>query len=214
MANFGIYGRGAKRWIMSGALVLMAQIGCGKVPQIHYYTVELTPPATESSRTRALHPISVGIAKFDGGYLYNNDRIVFRDSTFEIHYWNYRRWIASPAILVTDGLQEYLQKGALFQDVTRFPSASRLRYVFFGKIKAFEEFDSPAAWYGRVEYEIKLKDTVTGQVVWKKNYAEQQRVEQKNPAFVVQSISLALNRCLQRTADDLKNDLTSLGSAP
>ena len=208
MAKLGVYGHGMKRLIIGSALLLISQIGCGKVPQVHYYTIEFVPQ--DASHTDPVHPISVGVAKFDGGYLYDTDRIVFRDSTLEIRYWNYRRWIASPAILATDGLQSYLKKSALFRDVTKFPSVERPRYIFLGKINAFEEYDTPTGWYGRVEYEIKLKDIVADRVIWQKTYAEQQRVEQKNPSFVVQGIGVALNRCLQRTTDDLKNDLGSL----
>ena len=69
--------------------------GCGSVPETYYYlpTYQIAPPANDHT------PLDVvlGIEKFQAEIIYNDDRIIYRDSPFEVKYYNYRRWIAEYA---------------------------------------------------------------------------------------------------------------------
>ncbi len=181
-------------------------LSCGRPPEIHYYTVEVNSGKKDANHTAQL-PYAVGIVKFDGGVLYTDDRIIYRESPYEVKFWHYRRWIAPPNILVTEAVREYIKAHEIFRDVVGYPSANPPHMLLTGKVKAFEEIDKPEGWYAKVALQLTLTDLKNKQVVWEDYVEATTEIPQKQPASVVESINRALNQCLEEIVQSLRRNL-------
>lgn len=194
---------------MKMVMVLLALLGlgCGRPPEIHYYTIEFKQVDNSKDRGEAVLPYTIGVVKLDGGVLYTDDRIIYRETPFEVKFWNYRRWIAPPNILVTEALRQALKAEGLFQDVLSYPAAFSPRMILTGKVTGFDEWDEPNQWYGKVSMHLTLTDLQKKTVVWEGSFEAIEPAQQRTPIAVVKSINAALNRCLEEAVQSLKASL-------
>ncbi|RMD92662.1 MAG: hypothetical protein D6814_16580 [Calditrichaeota bacterium] len=199
----------AKRYLPLVWMLFAGLASCGRPPEIHYYTIQVQPDPGASTNHTAVYPFIAGVIKLDGGLLYSDDRIIYRQSPFEVKFWNYRRWIAPPNVLATEALREHLKVRHLFEDVVGYPSTVRPKMVFSGKVAAFEEWDDQTGWHGKVGLHLSLTDLQQDRVVWQGQFEAMKPVAQKMPSAVVESINKALNQCLQEAIDDLEKALVS-----
>jgi ABC-type uncharacterized transport system auxiliary subunit len=175
---------------------------CGGVPETFYYTLafESSQPINDGHSPL---PYALGVEKFQSEMIYDDDRIIYRDSPFEIKYYYYRRWVAPPRHLVTEKVMSHLSESGLFEKVTAYPAMVNVKYVLGGRLLAFEEWDEQDKWYGKVTFKASLYEPATQRVVWSGTFAHQQAVAKKIPAAVVEAMSLSLKQCL----DDLTKAL-------
>lgn len=180
--------------------------GCGGVPETFYYTVafEASQPINDGHSPL---PLALGVEKFQSEMIYDDDRIIYRDSPFEIKYYYYRRWVAPPRHLVTEKVLSHLSESGLFERVTAYPSMVNVKYVLSGRLLAFEEWDEQDKWYGKVSFKASLYDPATQRVAWSGTFAHQQPVARKIPTAVVEAISLSLKQCLDDLAKALAEEL-------
>jgi ABC-type uncharacterized transport system auxiliary subunit len=185
--------------------------GCGGVPETFYYM-----PAFESSQPlndgHLPLPFAVGVEKFQSEMIYDDDRIIYHDSPFEIKYYHYRRWVAPPRHLVTEKVLSSLADSGLFEKVTAYPSMVNVKYVLSGRLLAFEEWDEQDKWFGKVTFKASLYEPATQRVVWSGTFAHQQPVAKKIPAAVVEAISLSLKQCLDDLAKALAEEFSPRNS--
>ncbi|MDZ7288805.1 MAG: ABC-type transport auxiliary lipoprotein family protein [candidate division KSB1 bacterium] len=179
---------------------------CGGVPETFYYTLamEHNPPPDND---QAMLPFALGVEKFQSEVIYDDDRIIYRDSPFEIKYYYYRRWVAPPRHLVTEKVLNYLADSGLFEKVTTYPSIVNVKYVLSGRLLAFEEWDEQNHWYGKVGFKASLYDPATQRIIWTGKFEHLQPVDKKIPAAVVEAISLSLKQCLDDLARSLVHEL-------
>lgn len=199
-----IHKKSVRMLALASGLMLMA---CGSIPEPNYYTLHLESQLDNNGAAPTTHPITVGMSKLESGLLLKDDRIIYRQSEYEVKFWNYQRWIAQPNTMVTEYLIEYLKSRKHFEQVVKFPSATRVRYVMGGKLLAFEEWDKDGDWYGKVAFEVYLRDLDKEQVVWRQQYQKLVPVEQKLPVGVVASVSRALMACFEEMSHDLNAEL-------
>lgn len=130
---------------------------CGGVPETYYYTLAFDP-ATQLNDGHTPLPFALGVEKFQSEVIYDDDRLIYRDSPFEVKYYFYRRWVAPPRHLVTEKVVGYLSDSGLFERVTTYPSVVNVKYVLNGRLLAFEEWDEQNNWYGKVAFKASLQD--------------------------------------------------------
>lgn len=183
---------------------------CGKVPESNYYTLSLplvTAKQQNNGNSVPAVPVVIGMSKLESGFLYREDRIIYRESPYEVKYWNYRKWVAPPYVMITEYLREYLKNQHIFADVVPHPSPRRVKYVLSGRVLAFEEWDEGANWFGKVGFELTVTNTHTNQMLWQKSYERMLPVREKLPASVVAALSEGLHQCFQEVARDLRGEL-------
>jgi ABC-type uncharacterized transport system auxiliary subunit len=185
---------------------------CSGVPETYYYTLAFGPGQPLNDGHTPL-PYALGVEKFQSEMIYDDDRIIYRDSPFEVKYYYYRRWVASPRHLVTEKVLSYLSESGLFEKVTAYPSMVNVKYVLSGRLLAFEEWDEQDKWYGKVTFKASLYEPATQRVVWNGTFAHQQPVSKKIPTAVVEAISLSLKQCLDDLTKALAEELGAERSA-
>jgi len=175
---------------------------CGGIPPTYYYRVDYTLPGEGSNHSVA--PLTIGVTEFDAASLYEGDRIVYRNSPYEVNFYHYRRWVAPPNRLVTEHVFTHLKKTGAFAHVVRFPADLAMDFVLGGKVRAFEEWDNGSEWYGLVTVEFSLRSVQTNEIVWEDAFSQKTRVPGKKPVQVVQAISESLGAVTEQAITALR----------
>lgn len=171
---------------------------CGGVPETFYYTV--APLAVKTTEAEANNhterTVVLGVEKFSAEALYDDDRIIYRDSPYEVKYYHYRRWAAMPRQLVTDQVLKQLQAAHIFRNVVSFPSNNRVDYVLTGRILSFEEWDREEQWFGRAAFSAQLYDPASRRLLWSAMFEAETRAEKRIPTAVAEAIGRSLEKCI------------------
>ena len=180
------------------AFLLLLQ-ACGSIPETYYYTVaplSVNAMNGETPRQQDNNAIVLGVENFSAEALYDDDRIIYRESPYEVKYYHYRRWAATPRQLVTEEVRKRLQNSGLFQNVVSFPTSHHVDYVLQGRIASFEEWDRGAEWFGRVAFTAQLYDPISRRVIWSSTFEAETRAEKRVPTAVVEAIGKSLEKCI------------------
>ncbi|MDW7682343.1 MAG: ABC-type transport auxiliary lipoprotein family protein, partial [bacterium] len=143
------------------------------------------------------HDIRLGVTTFKADPLYNEMRLVYRDSRYEGKYYNYHRWIAAPDRLITDRVIEQFSHSNVFKQVVPFPRFTGVDLLLGGQIKAIEEWDEGDQWQARVKIRFDLIQRDRNELIWQTEVEHILPVATKTPAAVVKGI----NKCVQLTID-------------
>lgn len=186
-------------------------LACGGVPQTFYYTLAkapITPVETTGNNHGTLAAV-LGVEKFKAETIYEDDRLIYRESPVEVKYDHYRRWAARPAQLVTDEIIRQIDGKRLFENVISVPAAARVDYVLRGKILAFEEWDRGEQWFGKVAFKVELYEASSRRLVWRGDFDCETPAEKRLPVSVVQAISQSLHECVEELMLKLAEELKS-----
>jgi uncharacterized lipoprotein YmbA len=105
---------------LAGLLLLAA---CSRMPQVHYYDFDLPAPAPATAT--ATQPALLWVQPFTALPPCDQDRMVYRDSAYEVRFDAYRRWIAPPPELLRERLVAWLRASGRFVAVaTAMPRQS------------------------------------------------------------------------------------------
>ncbi|MFQ5822651.1 MAG: ABC-type transport auxiliary lipoprotein family protein [bacterium] len=178
---------------------------CGSVPPTYYYRIDYELPSTNSRND--IIPITLGIVQFDADILYEGDRIVYRQSPYEVQFYHYRRWIAPPKKIVTEKVLNQFRASGFFQRVVRIPSTFNIDYILKGQINAFEEWDEGNAWYGIVTLVFQLQNTKSNEIVWENEFSEKTKAMKREPVEVVRAISQSLKKVVQKAIEEIEYNL-------
>jgi ABC-type uncharacterized transport system auxiliary subunit len=181
--------------------------GCGSVPETYYYM----PTYQATALGNAHEPLNVvlGIEKFQADVVYSDDRIIYRESPYEVKYYNYRRWIAEPRHLVTEKAIAHLKHSGVFRDVVSFPSIVKMDYVLRGRLLAFEEWDAEKVWHGKVALAVELYNVSRDEIVWRSSFEKMTPAEKHLPVSVVEAISKSLQTCLNEMSAALREQVVA-----
>lgn len=191
--------------ILSLTLILLLW-NCGGVPPTYYYRIHYDLPKHNSPTPL---PITIGIGPFDSDVMYKGDRIVYRNSEYEVQFYHYRRWVAPPNKIVGEKTLEQFQSSGIFQKVVNLPSLTKVDYLLKGNIKAFEEWDEDNSWFGLVTIAFELKNNETNETIWQNVISEKTQVLQKEPAEVVKAISESLKKVVEQAIQETEKNLKS-----
>jgi ABC-type uncharacterized transport system auxiliary subunit len=182
-------------------------IKCGHVPATYYYQISYELPRPDTLKSSI--PATIGVREFEVDVVYKGDKIVYRNSPYEIQYYHYRRWIAPPRKLVKEKIVEQLKSSGNFKNVVSLPSTHHTDFVLAGKIKAFEEWDQDNSWYGMVTLAMELYHNETGEIIWEDVLSEKTETTKKEPLEVVKAISISLQKVIERARKAIKLKLRS-----
>lgn len=170
---------------------------CGSTPEVVHYRLQLEPTPAQSTPD---HKVVLGLEQFTVDAAYDENKIVYRSSAYQLNYYFYHRWAAMPGLLVTDSLRRGYSQSGHFDSVTS-GQVARSDIVLSGHVAAIEEVNlSDQEWVGRVVLELRLRDMATGTALWNEVVEEQVALEERTPAGLANGISKALTRIVDHTA--------------
>jgi len=136
------------------------------------------------------------VEKFTAETIFDDDRIIYRDSPFEVKYYHYRRWAALPRALVTDAVLQQLRDSTCCREVVALPAPGHVDFILAGRVLAFEEWDEGDKWYGRAALMVQVYEPTARRMIWSQVFQAETPAAKKVPAAVVEAISTSLSKCL------------------
>jgi ABC-type uncharacterized transport system auxiliary subunit len=186
-----------------GALVLA---GCGRVRYPTSYALNFPPPTPQPAPSNGALG-SVAIREFRCPEYLCEGRIAYRPSPEEVEFYEYHRWAMDPRQAITQYVEDGLRAQSLFQSVAVHERGSEAAYILSGNIERFEEVDQGRDVRAVCTISAQLLDTRTKSVVWSHTESETVRVEKRNIAGVVGSLSTAARTVADRLLKSMTEKL-------
>lgn len=183
-----------------GIAVLVGLAGCfSSSPDKKYFQINLAAsPAT------APFDRSLVVDRFDINSLYDDFRIIYRVSPFEINYYAYQFWAEKPSKLLRDSLIRYLEASRLFSKIQLEPTKDAGDWLFRCTVHQIEEVDAPGAWSARLSMKIEVADTKTGTVLVSRSFDRQEPLSRKDVSEMPGVLSRILGEELKALFAELK----------
>lgn len=178
--------------------------GCMSSPARRYYQLHLTetevPLLKKINRAILVEPIEVDD-------LYDDYRIVYRISPFELNYYSYEFWADKPAKLLRDSITHYFLKNNVFQKVIQEISMGEPDVLWKSKIHSIEEIDTPDIWYARLAMEVELVDFKSKERLYFYQFDRQEKLETKSVDLVPVILSKILEEELDRIVREISEKI-------
>ncbi|GHV16321.1 hypothetical protein AGMMS49938_16220 [Fibrobacterales bacterium] len=190
-----------KKFLLLSVAAVLA--GCfGKVIETSYYQLDYVP--TPQSMTRE-NPYmqTLRIKDFEVSEAYRRNNIVYRQSPYELHFYNYEQWAVKPEYLVADMLFAHFNAAKIFTAVKRGVDSEDPDFVVSGTIRALEEYDNQDEWYAHLAMSMNLTDNKSRQVLWSREWNYRKKVGNQEPVFVVRALSELLERINNEAVADI-----------
>lgn len=204
--------RGPARLAVWALLLVLAAgaAACASTPTRRYYTLSYPldrDPATESRP--ALHPVQLRIRPFRGGMAYDRPQIVYRQSPYEFQYYVYQFWAAKPQRMLRELVQGHLESTRLVAEVTRDYGERLPDYELVAEVLAIEEYDSGPVWYGHLAMRFELVRFSDKMPLWNYHFDRKRKVSEKQPVYVVRTLSEILADEMARVTAELDRVISS-----
>jgi uncharacterized lipoprotein YmbA len=189
-------------WLLWGMVVWSVVLGgCSLTrprPEVRHYALALTVPDVPTGAART----SLVVRSFTAHDPYNQERIVYRSSPYQLDFYNYHRWAASPAEQITDWTRRYLRGTSLFAKV--FPTADgNADLALGGVVRQIEEVDHEQTWDAALSIDFWLARADQRSPFWFQSYTARQQAAKRTPEAITEAMSRNLENILGRLIADL-----------
>ncbi len=178
--------------------------GCWSSPARKYYQFHLGDEA--ESRAKIIEK-TVLVERIEVDELYDEFRVVYRVSPYEMNYYSYEFWADKPATLIRDSITHWLLRKNLFKKVTQQISGGEPDILWLSKIHIIEEIDTPGAWYARLSMEIELFDFKSKESLYYHRFDRREKLVTKSVGLVPVVLSKILEEELGKVIKDLSQIL-------
>ena len=193
----------------SALLTVLLTAGCaGKIRYPQYYVLEI-PPAPIAAKDSPRLLGTVGVRRFETPPYLRQRRIVYRQAPVEVGFYEYHRWAAEPAVMVSSAVIDSLRSSQSFSFVEPYNGQCREDYVMSGQLERLEEIDSADGVKVTAKLSAELIDLHTGATIWTGERAETLRVEARTVNGVVLGMSQAVQKCVEDLVAGLNQRLST-----
>jgi len=190
----------AGAWLVLGLLVVVGSLGCGGVPKTSYYTLQVpaAPPPGDPKTGYVL-----GVERFRAPEMLRDDRIVYYVSPTQMNYYQYHRWGADPATMLSEFTAQWLGSTGVFAEVRMLPTRERLEYTLAGRVLSFEEVDREGGGSVRVALELSLMRMSDHKVIWSSKRQVEAPLQEHGVQGVAAGLSAACAQLLREMTPGL-----------
>ncbi len=176
-------------------LMLLAGTACLRVPARQYYQVRV---AIETSRETVLPGKVLIVGQVDMDDFYDNYRIVYRDSPFQVNHYLYHLWFRKPTQMIRETVLESFKSGNVFTRVLDSLAEGDPDYILKTRVLYVEEvYRGRQANLARLGMELRLVDFRTDETVLFHSFDRRETVSGKRVVDLVEKLSLILSQEIQ-----------------
>lgn len=165
------------------------------MPKTRYFTVAMPAPAPTSDPKTSF---VLDVPRFQAAEALRDDRILYFQSATELNYYEYHRWSAAPATLMSELVANRLRGTGAFSDVRLFPRTRPGDYVLRGRLTDFEELDDEPAGHVRVGLALELVRSRDHKTVWSDTRRLTGEIQGKGVEGVVDALNSSASRLLDQ----------------
>jgi uncharacterized lipoprotein YmbA len=177
-----------KLLIIIFAMVFML-LGCfGRVIENSYYQLDYVPTPKEMLEETA-SPYTVRVKDFNVAEAYRRNNIVYRQSPYKLHFYNYDLWAVKLEYMIPDIFFRHLDIAKIFSEVRRGSDMEESDYTINGTIRAIEEYDNQDEWYAHLAINMNLQESRTRKTLWSREWDYRKKVSNLETIYVVRGLS-------------------------
>lgn len=172
--------------------------GCAQIPLSHYYTFH---PDTVGDPPDSASPLPyvLAIGAFEADVPYQQDKIVFRTSPYEVAFYEYRKWLRPLTELVSAKVLQQAADAGIFTRVHGQAFQVAADYILIGTISMFDRWDNAGSSEVRIQIEYQLLDSYGEHIVWMDSIDSTAPVSDLELVVAtVQSFEIALHTNIQQ----------------
>lgn len=185
-------------------LLILVLSSCMSSPARRYYQLHLGEEEGTGEKTIDK---TILVERIEVDDLYDDFRVVYRVSPYQLNYYSYEFWADKPAKLIRDSITHYLLRKNVFQKVIQEISRGEPDILWKSKIHFVEEIDSQEAWYARLSMEIELVDFKSKERLYYYQFDRSERLGTKSVAMVPVMLSKILEEELGKVISELFQEL-------
>ena len=179
--------------------VILWLSGCVNVPPTHYYAFR--PDSVNGAELISpKYPYVLGIEAYEANFPYQQDKIIFRTSPYEVNFYEYHRWLHPPTDLVTEQVQKLFFSSGLFERIHARPFESYSDYILQGSIHLFDQWDTGSTSISsiriRIYHQLILPDE--SQILWAKTIETTATVPSLEIVEIVKGFETALQENIRQ----------------
>lgn len=168
-------------------------------PEKKYYEIHLEAVPAPDPFTASLL-----IDRLEIDSLYDDFRIIYRVSTFEINYYAYHFWADKTSKLLRNALVQYLEKSRLFPAIIQEPLKGNADWILRWSVHRIEEVDLADAWFARLSMKLEIADFKSGTVLSARTFDRKEPLSKKDVGEVPSVLSRILGEELRALFAGLK----------
>jgi uncharacterized lipoprotein YmbA len=184
--------------------VLILLIGCiSSSPTKRYFQLHIDDVLRESKAGTAVEKIDkvILIESVEVEDVYNDYRIVYRNSPYQLNYYSYNFWIKRPGKVIRDAMFTYLSKANIFEKVIYHFAEGEADYQLKAHVDVIEEYDLKRLWYAHLKMEIEVKDFKANKTILFYRFDKRKRLSEQRVERVPVAISKILKEEMRVVVD-------------
>jgi ABC-type uncharacterized transport system auxiliary subunit len=166
------------------AVLLLA--GCFSTPSKRYFQIVAMDKDAEFhpkiGRVLYIEPVRIDP-------LYDDFRVIYRVSPYEIKYYSSVFWASKPDGLVREAIRDYLMRKEGFPHVTLDVLQGEPVITLRSRIRLIEEIDNPTVWFGRLAMDLEFVDFKSGTALARHAFDKRLPLVARNSSFLPSVIS-------------------------
>jgi ABC-type uncharacterized transport system auxiliary subunit len=182
---------------------------CGSAPAKRYFQVSIVGtaarPMPEIDRSLALEASEVDP-------LYDDTRILYRVSPFELEYYPYEFWAENPGRLVDNALTDFFLKARVFSRVVEASSGEEADIRLRPSVVIIEEVDGAAAWEAHLAMRLEFVDAASGKPLVTRSFDRREKMKAKDVKALPPALSSILHEELAQAVAELAAVLSKTGA--
>lgn len=178
------------------SLISLLLAGCMTVPSKRYFQIVLP-----SDQEDLMHPwigkvLYVEPVRIDP--LYDDFRVLYRVSPYELKYYSYDFWAKKPDALFREAMGNYLGKRQGFDRVVLDVLQADPEIVLRSNIRIIEEVDTPQAWFGRLALDLEFLEFKSGRALARHSFDRRTPLSDRKVRFLPAAVSTILKEELDK----------------
>jgi ABC-type uncharacterized transport system auxiliary subunit len=154
-----------KHALTLAAVLLLS--GCFSTAAKRYFQIvpmdKSTEPHSRVGKVLYVEPVRVDP-------LYDDFRVIYRVSPFELKYYSHAFWAKKPDALFREAVSDYLIRKKGFPRVMLDILQGDPEIILRSNVRLVEEIDNPKVWYGRLAMDLEFLEFKTGQSILKHSF--------------------------------------------
>jgi ABC-type uncharacterized transport system auxiliary subunit len=189
-----------RKFIVLAAVMAVGLAGCFSAqPEKKYYEIHL-----EAEPDPAPFGASLLIDRVEIDSVYDDFRVIYRVSPYEIKYYAYRFWADKPSKLLRNSLIQFLEGSRLFPAIVREPSLGKADWILRWAVRRIEEVDQEEAWFARLSMKFEVADLKTGAILAAREFDRKEPISNMDVGQLPAKISEILAAELRALIADLR----------
>ena len=188
-------------WLLI-CVVLLSIAGCMSSPIKRYFQLRIP-----GARMETIEPVAktVMIKRIQVAKVYDQYRMVYRTSPFELNYYSYNFWIKKPGELLEDAIDEFLVRNNIFNAVIHEYAQGEPDWELLVWLSRLEDEDLGRRRFGHLAMKFEIRDYKTDQLLISYEFDRRTPLKENKIHSVPVEISRLLEEELMKLVEKIHN---------